>query len=176
MAQQGETKDPSHKAATEVSIGLEENTRKNSIEMLNKLLSDEFTLYLKARKYHWNISGPMFNDLHAFFEMLYGELENMVDEVAERIRQLGGYAEGTMSEYKERTTIREDPGKYPPDMDMITNMLSGYESIIKSIRNWLGEQEEHRDGGTAHFIVDIMLKHEKKAWMLRSLLQDGKKT
>ncbi|HKJ96517.1 MAG TPA: DNA starvation/stationary phase protection protein [Thermoplasmataceae archaeon] len=174
MAQRGETKNPGSKQVTVMQIGLEEDIRRHSTDLLNKLLSDEFTLYLKARKYHWNVSGPMFNDLHSFFEMLYEELNLIVDEVAERVKQLGGNAEGTMSEYKDRTTIEEDPGVYKSDRDMIEGMLIGYESIIKGIRNNLGETEEHKDEGTAHFLVDIMLKHEKKAWMLRSLLQGWK--
>lgn len=170
MEQKEENRNPLTHKVSVVNIGLEQDVIKNSIELLNKILSDEFTLYLKTRKYHWNIQGPMFNDLHSFFEELYDELNIIVDEVAERIKQLGGNAEATMAEYRERTGIMEDPGVYPSDKEMVKSTLESLESIIVSIRKGLDATEEHEDSGTAHFLVDIMLKHEKKAWMLRSML------
>ncbi len=171
MAGKGGSPNPGPKLVENVHIGLEDETRKDSIERLNQILSDEFALYLKARKYHWNASGPMFNDLHSFFENLYKELDTIVDEVAERIKQLGGNAEGTMAEYEGRTRIREDPGVYPSDRDMISSTMEALESLIMGMRDILASEKEHSDEGTAHFLVDIMLKHEKKAWMLRAMLQ-----
>lgn len=171
MAQKGEIGRSGKKDITAVGLGLEVSERRDSIDMLSQLLSDEFALYLKARKYHWNVSGQMFNDLHAFFESLYVELDTIIDEIAERIKQLGGNAEGTMKEYLARTRIPEEPGMYPTDRGMIASLLGGFESVIRDIRENLAGDEEHRDEGTAHFLVDIMVKHEKKTWMLRSVLQ-----
>lgn len=162
------------KTSMQTGIGLDESALKHSTSVLNQLLSDEFTLYLKARKYHWNINGPMFNDLHSFFEMIYDELNLIVDEVAERIRQLGGMPAATMSEYIGMTRIPEEPGVFMGDRQMVESMMNGLDSTIKRIRENLHGQVEHEDEGSAHFLVDIMLKHEKKAWMLRSMLQGWK--
>ena len=68
-------------------------------EILNRLLSDEYVLYTKTRNYHWNVTGPQFNDLHKFFESQYEELNEFVDDIAERARQLGGRAFGSLAEF-----------------------------------------------------------------------------
>lgn len=71
-------------------IGLSEEQRECVTKILNILLSDEYVLYTKTRNYHWNVTGPQFNDLHKFFESQYGALDEIVDEVAERARSLDG--------------------------------------------------------------------------------------
>ena len=73
-----------------VSIGIAESDREGLVSMLTTLLADEFTIYTKTRNYHWNVTGPHFNDYHKFFEGQYGEIEVFIDDMAERIRQLGG--------------------------------------------------------------------------------------
>lgn len=173
MAQtmKGEKPQTSRKLA---GTGIPGNIAGHSADILNQLLGDEFTIYLKARKYHWNVNGPMFNDLHSFFEMVYQELEASVDEIAERVRQLGFHAEGTMKEFLDRTVIAEEPGVYHSDREMTESLLADFETVIRSIRGNLENQDTHGDEGTAHFLVDIMLRHEKKAWMMRSLLQGWK--
>lgn len=153
-----------------VGIGLDQNVRKKSAESLDVILADEYILLVKARNYHWNVQGPMFNDLHAFFESVYDELNLIVDEIAERIRQVGGRAPGTMSEFKNLGKINEEPGLIKTDREMVNDLLSGYETIIKEIRSRIVEEEDHRDEGTAHMLVDIMVKQEKRAWMLRSMV------
>ena len=68
------------------NIGLSEEQRAGVVKILNTLLSDEYVLYTKTRNYHWNVTGPQFNDLHKFFEEQYTELNEIVDDVAERAR------------------------------------------------------------------------------------------
>ncbi|HXG63403.1 MAG TPA: ferritin-like domain-containing protein, partial [Planctomycetota bacterium] len=80
-----------------VEIGLSEKNRAAVSEILNALLADEAVLYTKTRNYHWNVTGPQFNDLHKFFDEQYGELNEIVDDVAERVRSLGGRPIGTLA-------------------------------------------------------------------------------
>jgi len=68
------------------NIGLLDEQREGAVAILNTLLTDEYLLYTKTRNYHWNIVGPQFNDLHKFFEAQYNELNEIVDDVAERSR------------------------------------------------------------------------------------------
>ena len=81
------------------NIGLSEEQRAGVVKILNALLSDEYCLYTKTRNYHWNVTGPQFNDLHKFFEEQYTELNQIVDDVAERARSLAGWAFGTLTEF-----------------------------------------------------------------------------
>ena len=65
-----------------IDIALSDKNRKSAVEILNRLLSDEYVLYTKTRNYHWNVTGPDFSELHKFFEAQYEELDNLIDEVA----------------------------------------------------------------------------------------------
>ncbi len=158
---------------SKTNIGLTKEQLEGSINILNRVLADEFLLYTKVRKYHWNVRGLQFNDLHKFFEELYTELEIVIDEVAERVRTLNGFAIGTVSEFAKVSRLKEFPGDYPKALEMIKNLLAEYETIIRELRSDIDAcEEENHDMGSADFLTGIMEKHEKKAWMLRSLLDN----
>jgi starvation-inducible DNA-binding protein len=164
------------KADVKTNIGLPDEARKGVVEILNGRLCDEYTLYTKTRKYHWNVVGPRFHDLHEFFEDQYEIIEEMIDEIAERARQLGGKSFGTMEEFVRHSSIKEDPGEYPDANRMISNLLKDHESIIQTLRKNAEEcDEEYKDMGTNDFLLEGMQKHEKMAWMLRAHLE-GKNT
>ena len=78
---------------------------------LNRLLADEHVLYTKTRNYHWNVVGPRFHSLHEFFEEVYEQLAETIDETAENVRQFGGFACGTMKEFLQFARISEQPGR-----------------------------------------------------------------
>ena len=152
-----------------VKIGIDENNRQAVIEMLTTLLSDEYVLYAKTRNYHWNIVSPHFNDYHKFFEGQYDEIAVIIDDVAERIRQLGGKAIATLEELKSRSRLSEHPGKYPGDKEMFSNLIQDHESIIRNLRIDLEKSDKSfHDMGTSDFLTGLMENHEKMAWMLRA--------
>src|ERR671911_715774 len=93
-----------------LNTGLTDAQRQGVVELLQKLLADEYVLYTKTRNYHWNVVGPQFNDLHKFFEDQYNQLNEIVDDVAERARALGGHALGTMTEFLKDTRLKEQTG------------------------------------------------------------------
>src|SRR5918995_1193059 len=87
-------------------IGVKDDARKKLVETLNMRLCDEYVLYTKTRKYHWNVIGPRFHQLHEFFKEQYEALDEMVDEIAERARHLGGKSLGTLDEFAKRLTSK----------------------------------------------------------------------
>jgi starvation-inducible DNA-binding protein len=154
------------------AIGLSEEAGRNVVELLNDLLSDEYLLYTKARNYHWNVFGPQFNDLHKFLETHYEELEEIVDDVAERARALGGFALGTMKEFVEHTRLSESAGEYPAARHMLSNLLADHETIIRQLRGDAETcDEKYHDMGTNDFLTGLMERHEKMAWMFRAFLE-----
>ena len=160
------------KASVKTNIGLSDESRKGVVEILNARLCDEYTLYTKTRKYHWNVVGSRFHQLHEFLQDQYESLDAMIDEIAERARQLGGKAFGTIEEFARYSSIKEDPGEYPDANKMISNLLKDHESIIQTLRKNADEcDEEYRDMGTNDFLLQAMEKHEKMAWMLRAHLE-----
>lgn len=141
------------------------------VEILNRLLADEYVLYTKTRNYHWNVVGPQFNDLHKFFEAQYEAVDGIVDEVAERARSLGGRAWGTLAEFAKATRLREEPGDAPPAKDMLARLLADHEAIVRTLRaDLVTVGDKHGDAGTNDFLTGLMEQHEKMAWMLRSFL------
>ncbi len=158
------------KAAT--NIGISEKNRAATSQVLNHLLADEYVLYTKTRYYHWNVTGPRFHSLHLFFETQYTELETIIDEVAERARQLGFFAFGTLEQFKKVTRLSEDEGVIPSEDEMIRNLMEDHETIIQQLRKDLDKVDEnYHDMGTNDFLTGIMEQHEKMAWMLRAHLQ-----
>ena len=84
-------------------IGLVPEKSQLAAERLNTILADEFVLYTKTRNYHWNVEGSNFMEMHKFYETLYSELEEVIDEIAERIRSIGHYSQGRLKDFIELT-------------------------------------------------------------------------
>lgn len=154
-----------------MDIGIEESKRQEITIGLSKLLADSYTLYLKTHNYHWNVTGPMFQTLHLMFETQYNELALAVDQIAERIRSLGEKAPGTYTEFSKLTCIKEGSGN-PSAREMIANLITSQESVIRTARSCFPIAEDANDEATADLLTQRIQIHEKTAWMLRSLLED----
>ncbi|MDX2161676.1 MAG: DNA starvation/stationary phase protection protein [bacterium] len=152
-------------------IGLNDEQRGGSIELLNRHLANGYVLYTKTRNYHWNVRSRRFAELHEFFEEQYDQLAEAVDQYAERARQLGGMAAGTLAEFLQLATLKEEPGVYPDPQTMIRNLLTDHEAVIRSLRADVDRtSDELHDTGTSDFLTAMMENHEKMAWMLRAHL------
>lgn len=153
----------------EPEIGLDEKSRRGVVDILNQLLADEYVLYTKTRNFHWNVVGPHFDALHKFFEAQYDELEETIDEVAERARALGGRAAGSLAEFLELTRLQEAGRKAIDSDSMLLALADDHEKIIRGLRVALEIcAERFSDAGTSDFLTGLMEQHEKMAWMLRA--------
>lgn len=154
----------------DIDTGISRESLQKIANILNDDLADEYVLLTKTRNYHWNVEDPRFNDLHKFFEEQYELLSAAVDEIAERVRAVGGRTRATLKEFINSSQIREDIGSYPNADTMLGNLLYDHETIIKTLRKNINECQELNDEGSANFLTDKMEAHEKMAWMLRSFL------
>ena len=153
------------------SIGLSAKNLKDSTNMLSAALADSVILYQKTRKFHWNVAGESFMELHKLFEAQYKQLEEVIDEMAERINKLGSPAIGTATEFLSLTQLKESPGKYPGSKQMLTELLKDHETIIVQLRKNIDDcDEKFHDKGTADFLTGVMETHEAIAWTLRRYL------
>lgn len=151
-------------------IGLKESARAQVLSELDKTLADLTVLSQKTRHFHWNVTGPRFNDLHKFFETQYEALEEEVDETAERSRALGGRALGSMKEMLANTRLKEASGRTPSPDGMLEELLRDHEAFIRSLRAGSDLAGQAGDKGTEDFLVGMMEAHEKMAWMLRAFV------
>jgi starvation-inducible DNA-binding protein len=153
-----------------MDIGIDAAARKAIIEKLSRLLADSYTLYLKTHNFHWNVTGPLFRELHLMFEEQYNELAIAVDLIAERVRTLGAPAPGTYKEFQKLTQLKEPEG-VPEAVEMIGELTADHEAITRSIREALSVVQEADDDSTDSLLADRLAVHEKTAWMLRTMLQ-----
>lgn len=151
-----------------LNTGINENKREEIAKGLSGLLAETYTLYLKTHKYHWNVTGPMFQSLHTMFETQYTEMALAVDEIAERIRVLGVKAPGSYSEFTELSQVKEDPATNRTANEMIHNLLTDHEQVVRTAKSILTTLEDANDEGTNSLLGARIEFHEKTAWMLRS--------
>jgi starvation-inducible DNA-binding protein len=154
-----------------IEIGISEKNLEASVKLLTSLLADESLIYTKTRKFHWNVSGESFIELHRLFKEQYVELEETIDLIAERIGKLGGKSIGTLKEFLEHTRLKESPNSYPTQKEMLKELLADYQTLIVLIRQDIeATTEKNKDAGTADFLTGIMEQHETSAWILRRYL------
>ncbi len=154
-----------------VHIGIDQKNINIIVEHLNRILADDAVLYIKTLNYHWNVEGPNFDPLHLFFRRQYEDLFEIVDEVAERIRTLGGKPCASMAEYLQLTRLQEDSvTDKKSEQEMLAQLLQDHETVICHLRkDIMLIQDDYKDIGTANLLTDNLLeKHEKIAWMLRA--------
>jgi starvation-inducible DNA-binding protein len=151
------------------NIGIKEKDRQAVADQLAKLLADEFVLYTKTRNAHWNVEGPDFHAMHIFFESQYEQLDEVMDSVAERIRKIGHYAPGTLTQLLQLTHLTEKSDSKNDSMGFLKELLEDHESIIEFIRGNINPiADKYNDAGTSDFITGLMETHEGMAWMIRS--------
>ncbi|HEX7384260.1 MAG TPA: Dps family protein [Burkholderiaceae bacterium] len=155
-----------------IDIGIGEKDRAAIAGGLSKLLADTYTLYLTTHNFHWNVTGPMFNTLHAMFMQQYTELWNAVDPIAERIRALGHAAPGSYAQFGQLSSIDDAPANPPRAMEMVSILVAGHEAVARTARGVFPLAEHADDQPTADLLTQRLDIHEKTAWMLRSLLED----
>lgn len=159
-------------AATAINIGIGDKDRAAIAAGLSKLLADTYTLYLTTHNFHWNVTGPMFNTLHAMFMGQYTELWNAVDPIAERIRSLGHVAPGSYAQFAKLSSLPDAPAKPPKALEMVRILVAGHEGVARTARSLFPLVDKASDEPSADLLTQRLAIHEQTAWMLRSLLDD----
>ncbi len=153
------------------NIGITAKNTQAVAEILSKLLADEFVLYAKTRNAHWNVEGPDFFDKHKFFEGQYEQLDDLMDQVAERIRTIGHYAPATLQSFLELTHLTEKRGQVTAAKNFIKDLTGDHESIIVFLRENINKvADKLGDIGTSDFLTGLLKEHEKMAWFLSAHL------
>lgn len=151
-------------------IGLPEKDIIKIAELLQVILADEHVILTKTRNYHWNIKGPRFIELHKFYEDQYNVIKDTIDQIAERITQLGHQANGTMKDFLATTRLKEGPYEEKQDAQ-ISHLLQDHEAFITNLRKDIKDIDESLgDAVTTDLLTTFMGQHEKMAWMLRAFL------
>ena len=154
-----------------LNIGVKKDELSKVVEILEKVVANEAMLYQKTKLFHWNVTGPQFIAYHELFDKQAEKIEETIDEISERIRSLGFFTKGIFSVFLKDAEIKEEQNFNRPALDMIKQLTSDHEIIIRLIRENLENIESLNDAGTADFLTAIMEAHEKEAWFLRAHLE-----
>jgi len=140
------------------------------IQQLKVILGTNFALYLKAHNFHWNIEGSNFPQYHSFLDGFYTDVWEQTDSIAEHIRMLDAYVPGSMSRFLELADIEESVN-IPTALGMMTQIKSDNDRFIIHLRAGIAAADQAGEPAVSNFLQDILGAHQKKAWMLRSIIK-----
>ena len=127
----------------------------------------EFSFYLKAHYFHWNVEGPDFKEYHDLFGVIYEEVYGSIDDFAENIRKLGSYTPGSYTRLSMLSQI-EDETEVPPVNAMVQELLTDSDKTVKVFKMVYDLAEREGEHGLSNFLAERMDAHRKHSWMLRA--------
>ena len=150
---------------------LSEATRSKAVELLNARLADAIDLQTQTKQAHWNVKGPNFIALHELFDKINEEVEDYVDDLAERAVQLGGVAEGTARIAAKRSALNEYPANAVDGRSHVEALSSALAAFGKSVRKSIDSANELGDLDTADLFTEISRGIDKWLWFVEAHLQ-----
>jgi len=150
---------------------LSEATRAKVIELLNARLADAIDLQTQTKQAHWNVKGPTFIALHELFDKINEEVEDYVDDLAERAVQLGGVAEGTARMAAKRSSLSEYPAIAADGRSHVEALSSALAAFGKSARKAINDANDLDDLDTADLFTEISRGIDKWLWFVEAHLQ-----
>ena len=148
-------------------IALAEHARRESVENLNQLLADTLSLRDLYKKHHWQVAGPTFYQLHLLFDKHYGEQNDIVDALAERIQLLGGVSVAMGADVAEMTLIPRPPKGREEAPVQISRLLHAHEIVLKEARTMARLAAASGDDGSNDLIVsEVIRRNELQAWFV----------
>lgn len=135
------------------------------LEHMKKCLACSFCFYLKAQNYHWNVEGPNFYQYHDLFGMIYNDVWNAVDDIAEHIRTMDAYSPGSLKRFAELSII-EDETSIPNAFEMVKKLKEDNQKLIDCLKECQQEAQKVGAIGIDNFLQDRIDIHFKHHWML----------
>ena len=150
---------------------LPETTRAKIAELLNARLADALDLQTQMKQAHWNVKGPNFIALHELFDKITEEVEEYVDDLAERVVQLGGTANGTARQTAKATTLPEYPLNITNGRDHVVAVATALAHFGKVARAAIDAAGELKDADTADLLTGISRGVDKSLWFVEAHTQ-----
>ena len=148
-----------------------EATRVKVVELLNARLADCIDLQTQTKQAHWNVKGPNFIALHELFDQINEDVEDYVDDIAERAVQLGGLAEGTARMAAKRSSLAEYPAMAVDGRSHVEALSSALAAFGAAARKGIDQANELGDLDTADLFTEISRGVDKWLWFVEAHLQ-----
>jgi starvation-inducible DNA-binding protein len=132
--------------------------------------ASEFSFYLKAHNFHWNVTGPNFPQYHALFDTIYTEVYGIIDNFAENIRKLHAFVPASYTRFSVLSQIDDEVQVLPAEA-MIQELLTDSENMVLILKKVYDLAEANGKHGFSNFLAERMDAHEKHSWQLRATAQ-----
>ena len=133
---------------------------------LNALLADTFALHVKTKNFHWHVTGPHFRDYHLLFDEQAAQLANSIDQLAERVRKVGGTTIRSIGHIAKLQRVEDNDADFVPARDMLLELMGDNKAQIKNLRKAHQLADEHEDVATASLLEVFIDEAEKRCWFL----------
>jgi starvation-inducible DNA-binding protein len=133
---------------------------------LNGLVADTFALFVKTKNFHWHISGPHFRDYHLLLDDQAESIEKMIDELAERVRKIGGTTIRSIGHIAQLQRIHDNNEPFVTPHDMICELMADNKAMVENMRKAHEVTDKHEDVATASLLEQFIDEAEKRAWFL----------
>jgi len=147
-------------------LGLE--NIKDILSHLESMLANTYVIAIKTQNFHWNVRDARFHMLHDLFSQQYNQLAEAIDDIAERIRVLDGYAPASMKAYLKLANLKEITSVIYDGNTMLQELKADHLSMIRILRAAIEKISMTKDQGTLDFMIQRLQYHEKVAWILSS--------
>ena len=153
-----------HQLATPTDLGA--NATRDVAGAVNRVLADVFALYLKTKNFHWHMSGPHFRDYHLLLDEQGDQIFAMTDELAERVRKLGGLTLHSIGEISRNQRVLDNDAPYVQPQDMLAELREDNGQLARNMREAHDLCGEVRDVATASLLETFIDEAERRAWFL----------
>lgn len=140
-------------------------------DAVNPLIADAFALYVKTKNFHWHLAGPQFRDYHLMFDEQASAVFEDIDEMAERVRMLGGTTIRSIGHIAGLQSIRDDDDAFVSPREMLSRLLKDNRQIAEAVRAAVGVSDDHNDPVTSDLLQGVLGAAEKRIWFLFEALQ-----
>ena len=133
---------------------------------LNTLLADAFALYVKTKNFHWHVSGRHFRDYHLMLDQQSDDIFATTDQLAERVRKLGGTTLRSIGQIGKLQTIKDNNESYVPPREMLRELMEDNKHVAAAMRKANKLCDDHEDSGTAGLLETFIDETERRTWFL----------
>ena len=154
------------KAPLKTPTDLGPSASKNVSAALNALLADVFALFIKTKNFHWHVTGPYFRDYHLLFDEQAVQIYEMGDDIAERVRKIGGTTLSSIGHIGRLQRIADNDADYVDAQDMLGELREDNRALLTSLRELHGLCEDENDRGTSSLLDTWIDQTERRIWFL----------
>ena len=141
------------------------------VDALRREQANAVQLYLQYKGYHWNVSGPLFHDLHTMFDAHAKDVFETIDTLAERQRILGAIAEYSAESVSRLTTLKVDGNVPATPKEMVERLVASHRIILRELKAAYELANDANDAGTVDLLTQVTSVHEKMEWFLREIIE-----